>query len=105
MQYQIKKTYDFEKWISSLKDLRGKIAIVRRIERMSQGNFGDVKFVGDTVLELRIQTGPGYRVYFTKEGEFIVILLIGGDKSTQVKDIAKAKQLWKEIKDGKEPNK
>jgi len=99
MLYRIKKTYYFEKWIGSLKDMRGKIAIVRRIERMSQGNFGDVKSVGESISELRLQIGPGYRVYFAKEAERIIILLVGGDKSTQSKDIEKAKQLWKELKD------
>jgi len=87
--------------MSSLKDLRGKIAIARRIERMSQGNFGDVKSVGANVSELRIKVGPGYRVYFTKYEEKLIILLIGGDKSTQSKDINKAKALLEELKDEK----
>ena len=87
------------KWIAQLKDLKGKIAIVRRIERMSHGNFGDVKSVGDGVSELRIRVGPGYRVYFTKFEEKLVVLLVGGDKSTQKKDITKAKKLLEELKD------
>ncbi len=83
--------------MQGLKDLRGKISIARRIERMSYGNFGDMKSVGDEVLELRITTGPGYRVYFTRYKNTIIVLLIGGDKSTQSKDISKAKKLREEL--------
>ena len=99
--YKVKKTSYFEKWMNSLKDLRGKIAIARRIERMCHGNFGDVKSVGDNVSELRIKVGPGYRVYFTKLEEKLIVLLVGGDKSTQSKDISKAKTLLEELKDEK----
>ena len=99
--YKVKKSRHFEKWMNSLKDLKGKIAIVRRIERMCYGNFGDVKPVGDNVSELRIQVGPGYRVYFTKFEEKLIVLLVGGDKSTQSKDITKAKTLLEELKDEK----
>jgi len=81
----------------NLKDMRGKISIARRIERVRHGNFGDMKSVGDDVSELRITNGPGYRVYFTKYQDTIVVLLIGGDKSTQSKDIAKAKMLREEL--------
>ena len=97
MKYQIKKTKQFDKWMHGLKDMRGKISIARRIERMSCGNFGDMKSVGDDVLELRISTGPGYRVYFTQHEDMIIVLLVGGDKSTQSKDIAKAKMLREEL--------
>ncbi|PHS31997.1 MAG: addiction module antitoxin RelB [Sulfurovum sp.] len=99
--YKVKKSTHFEKWMTSLKDIRGKIAIVRRIERMSNGNFGDVKSVGNSVSELRITVGPGYRVYFTKFEGKLIVLLIGGDKSTQSKDISKAKALLEEIRDDK----
>ncbi len=101
MMYKVKKSTYFVKWIDALKDLRGKIAIVRRMERMGNGNFGDVKSVGDNVSELRIKVGPGYRVYFTKFEEKLIVLLVGGDKSTQSKDISKAKTLLEELKDGK----
>ena len=101
MMYKIKKSTHFVKWLDTLKDLRGKIAIVRRIERMSHGNFGDVKSVCDNISELRITVGPGYRVYFTKYEEKLIILLVGGDKSTQSKDIGKAKKLLEELKDEK----
>jgi len=97
MNYQIKKTKQFDKWMNGLKDVRGKIGIARRIERMRGGHFGDMKSVGDDVSELRITTGSGYRVYFTKHEDMIIILLVGGDKSTQSKDIAKAKMLREEL--------
>jgi putative addiction module killer protein len=79
--------------------MKGRIAVARRIERMEDGNFGDVKSVGTRISELRITTGPGYRVYFTKKEETIIILLIDGDKSTQSKDIEKAETLLEEYDD------
>jgi len=101
LMYKIQTSSHFEKWMNSLKDLRGKIAIARRIERMSHDNFGDVKSVGDNISELRIKVGPGYRVYFTKYEEKLIVLLVGGDKSTQSKDINRAKVMLEEIKDEK----
>ncbi len=95
--YLIKQTDTFSKWLKKLKDIKGKVSIIRRIDRIKQGNFGDYKSIGDGVSELRITTGPGYRVYYTKRDDEIIILLIGGDKSTQVEDILKAKQLQKEL--------
>ena len=95
--YTIEETETFSKWLSKLRDLKGKIAVARRIERMRSGSFGDVKPVGENVSELRVDTGPGYRVYYTVRGSEIVILLIGGDKSTQQRDIEKAKSMAKEF--------
>ena len=97
--YIIKQTDIFSKWLKRLKDVRGKVAIIRRIDRMKLGNFGDHKAIGEGISELRITIGPGYRVYYTKKEDEIIILLIGGDKSTQSVDIAKAKQLLKELED------
>ncbi len=97
--YLIKQTDIFSKWLKKLKDTKGRVSIIRRIGRVAQGNFGDHKSVGDEVWELRLTTGPGYRVYYTKKDDEIVILLVGGDKSTQTEDISKAKQLLKEIQD------
>ncbi len=94
--YEIKSTKIFSKWLFKLKDMKGRIAVARRIERMEHGNFGDVKSVGISISELRITTGPGYRVYFTKREAKIIILLVGGDKSTQSADIKKAEKLLKE---------
>ncbi len=94
--YEIKSTKIFSKWLFKLKDLKGRIVVARRIERMEHGNFGDSKSVGTYISELRIPTGPGYRVYFSKREEKIIILLVGGDKSTQSKDIEKAEKLLEE---------
>lgn len=96
--YEIVTTELFTKWLDKLKDTKAKISIARRIERMSTGLFGDNKFIGDGISELRIDTGAGYRVYYTIDNNRIVILLIGGDKSTQTRDILKAKELKKELK-------
>ena len=95
--YLIKTTTHFSKWLKSLKDIRGKVAILRRIERVQAGNLGDFKFIGEQIYELRVFSGPGYRIYFTKKDDRIIILLVGGDKSTQSKDIRKAKELLKEV--------
>lgn len=95
--YIIKQTETFAKWLKKLKDIKGKVSIIRRIDRIKEGNFGDHKSVGDEVSELRITTGPGYRVYYTQKDDEIIILLIGGDKSTQSDDISKAKQILKEL--------
>jgi putative addiction module killer protein len=97
--YEIKSTKTFSSWLMKLKDMKGRIAVARRIERMEHGNFGDVKSISASISELRIQTGPGYRVYFTKRAEQIIILLVGGNKSSQSKDIEKAKKMLKEMDD------
>ncbi len=99
--YLIKQTETFSKWLFKLKDFKGKTAVIRRINRMEKGNFGDHKSVGSHVWEMRIQQGPGYRVYYSKKKDEIVVLLIGGDKSSQSKDIKKAKELAREIRDEK----
>ncbi len=90
---EIRKTDTFAKWIDGLRDIRTRARILVRIERLSMGNPGDVKPVGEGVSELRIDYGPGYRVYFKKVGLTVVILLAGGDKSTQAKDIKTALRL------------
>ena len=95
--YIIKQTEIFSKWLLKLKDIKGKVAVIRRVDRMKNGNFGDHKSVEDNISELRITTGPGYRVYYTLKDEEIVILLIGGDKSSQSDDIKKAKKIKKEL--------
>lgn len=93
--YEIRKTDIFIQWLVSLRDTKGKIAIARRIDRAEFGNFGDCKMLGGGINEMRIPVGPGYRVYYAKEGNTVYILLCGGDKSTQQKDIELAQQLWK----------
>jgi putative addiction module killer protein len=94
---QIRQTDHFTKWLRKMKDRSARAIIVRRIERLAKGNLGDVKPVGDKVSELRIGVGPGYRVYFTEVNGDVVILLIGGDKSSQKRDIAAAQELVKDI--------
>jgi putative addiction module killer protein len=95
----IKQTDLFLKWLTKLKDIQGKVSIIRRIERMKIGNFGDSKSLGDEISELRLTNGPVYRIYYTKHNDEIIILLVGGDKSTQSDDIQKAKKIAKELKD------
>ncbi|PLX99022.1 MAG: addiction module antitoxin RelB [Desulfuromonas sp.] len=94
---EIRKTEVFVAWLDSLSDIRARARVLVRIERLSTGNPGDVKPVSEGVSELRIDYGPGYRVYFKKRGRELVILLAGGDKSTQTRDIKKALRLAKEL--------
>ena len=90
---EIRKTEIFAKWIDGLCDIRARARILVRVERLAAGNPGNVKPVGEGVSELRINYGPGYRVYYKKHGQKLVILLAGGDKSTQAKDIKTALHL------------
>ena len=94
---ELRKTDVFVRWIDGLADKPARARILVRIERLAMGNPGDVAPVGDAVSELRIDYGPGYRVYFTRRGKEVVILLAGGDKSTQSKDIKKAIRLAKDL--------
>jgi putative addiction module killer protein len=89
----------FTEWFDNLRDVVGRQRIFHRIKRLAQGNYGDYKPVGGGVNELRVFFGPGYRVYFAEDGKDIVILLCGGDKSSQQDDIRKAKSHWKEYND------
>ena len=90
---EVSQTKLYMKWYSRLKDRAAKMRIAVRIRRMQNGNVGDAKPVGDGVFELRFNFGPGYRVYYTERGDEIIILLAGGDKSTQQSDIEAAKRL------------
>ncbi len=94
---EIRKTENFAKWLDGLRDIRARALILVRIERLAAGNPGDVKAVGEGVSELRINYGPGYRVYYKKQGQKVIILLAGGDKSTQPKDIKIALRLAKNL--------
>lgn len=87
------QTKEFKNWLTGIKDPKAKAAITKRLERAKFGNFGDCKPVGDKVSEMRIDTGPGYRVYFVRDGDTVYVLLAGGTKRTQKKDIARAKEL------------
>ncbi len=101
---EVRKTEAFARWIDGLRDIRGRARILVRIERLAQGNPGDVAPVGEGVSELRIDHGPGYRVYFKRFGRQLVILLAGGDKKTQEKDIDTARRLARGLKTTGEPS-
>jgi putative addiction module killer protein len=88
--YEIRKTDAYVRWLDGLRDLRGRAKVLARVERLLTGNPGDVKPVGEGVSEMRIDYGPGYRVYYTIRRNELIILLAGGDKSTQAADIKKA---------------
>ena len=94
---QIRKTDTFSAWLDGLRDLRARARVQARIERLASGNAGDVKPVGEGVSELRIDYGPGYRVYFTRQTRELLVLLAGGDKSTQDADIGTALRLAREL--------
>lgn len=96
----VRKTDVFLKWLQNLRDIRAAARIQVRIDRLSLGNPGDVKSLRGGISEMRIDYGPGYRVYFTQHGETIVLLLCGGDKRTQDEDIVEARKLAKELKYG-----
>ena len=94
---EIRKTERFAHWIDGLRDVRGRARILARIERLAGGNPGDVRHIGEGVSEMRIDFGPGYRVYFKRRGRALIILLAGGDKSTQARDIAAALRLGRNL--------
>ena len=94
---ETKQTRQFADWMDGLRDDRAKARIAIRIARIEAGNMGDVKSLGDGVSEARIDYGPGYRLYFTRRGLELIILLVGGDKGTQARDIDLAKQIAAEI--------
>lgn len=97
--YFIEKTTEFDKWLRKLKDIRAKAKILFRIQKLEQDeHFGDCEPVGEGIRELKINYAKGYRVYFKETDGKIIVLLIGGDKSTQQKDIEKAKEIWNKLK-------
>lgn len=97
IEYWVEQTEVFVRWLARLKDQRARVAIARRIERASVGNLGDARSVGEGVSELRIDVGPGYRVYYTRRRGRMIILLCGGNKRRQQADIQKAQRLANEI--------
>ena len=92
--FLLEKTSEFDKWLKKLNDRKAKAKILLRLQRVEAGNLGDVSSVGEGIEEFRIHYGPGYRIYFRRQGENIILLLVGGDKSSQESDIKKAKALW-----------
>lgn len=96
---EVRQTSRFTTWLAGLRDQRARARILKRLDRAKTGNLGDVAPVGDGVSEMRIFYGPGYRVYFVQRGQELIVLLCGGDKSSQRDDVAAAKDLAKEIDD------
>ena len=96
-KYEVNKTGEYAAWLDSLRDKRARIKLVARAERLEDGNFSNTRSVGEGVFEIKIDYGPGYRMYYMLEGTWIVLLLIGGDKSTQTVDIKRARHLKREI--------
>jgi putative addiction module killer protein len=94
---EVRSTTEFLDWLTALRDVQARARISKRIDRVALGNFGDTKPVGDGVSELRFPFGPGYRVYYARRGDVVVILLCGGDKGSQERDIERAKAMAKEI--------
>lgn len=95
--FEVRQTLVFRDWLAALKDHRAVSKIGARIDRLTVGNFGDVKPVGEGVSELRINYGPGYRMYIAQRGPVLVVVLCGGDKSTQRRDIERAKALARDL--------
>ncbi len=95
--YTVLQTQEFQDWLDALKDKRGRLRIVARVRHAEAGNLGDWKVIDGPLCEMRVDFGPGYRVYFARRGKLLIVLLVGGDKSTQSKDIARAKRLLKQL--------
>nr|WP_092036740.1 type II toxin-antitoxin system RelE/ParE family toxin [Methylobacterium pseudosasicola] len=95
--FQVLRTGEFLAWLRALRDVQARARITKRIDRIAQGNLGDAKFIGDGVSELRFSLGPGYRVYYTLRDDVVVILLCGGDKGSQARDIERAKAMAREV--------
>ena len=94
---ELLRTPEFDEWLRALRDVAGKARILARLRSAALGNFGDCEPVGDGVSEMRIHAGPGYRVYYTRRGRTVYLLLCGGDKSSQKKDIRRAKELLRQL--------
>jgi putative addiction module killer protein len=95
--FEVRQTEAFAKWRAELKDIVARRRIGARLDRLSFGNFGDTKPVGEGVMELRLDFGPGYRIYFIQHGQRIVVLLCGGDKASQRRDVERAKTMAKQL--------
>jgi len=98
---QIRQTVSFRKWLMHLEDRTAKARLVRRFERLADGYAGDHRFLGSALFELRADFGPGYRIYYMRRGDELVILLVGGDKASQVRDILRARQMIEQLESRK----
>lgn len=99
-EYELIATVHYQKWHKALRDKTARALIGNRLARLVVGHFGDCKSVGEGVYELRFFYGPGYRIYYAIEGEYLIVLLAGGDKSSQARDIEKAKDIWQTWQEG-----
>lgn len=95
--FDVRLTHAFQSWLDGIRDLRAQIAIARRIERVAAGNMGDSKSLGDGISELRIDVGQGYRLYYVLRDRCVIVMLAGGNKSTQARDIRRAQRIAREI--------
>ena len=95
--FTVRQTQEFLDWLDDLKDIRAQLRIVARLRLAEAGNLGDWKPVGNEVLEMRIAFGPGYRLYFTKRQNILIVMLAGGDKSTQARDIRRAQKILQQL--------
>ncbi len=95
----LNETDQFSEWLDALRDLKTKMRIIARINRARAENFGEYRVLDDGVCEMKIDFGPGYRVYYAQEGLRVYLLLVGGDKSSQKKDVARAQEMWRVIKE------
>jgi len=93
----VRQTQEFQAWLDRLRDLRAQIRIVARLRLAEAGNLGEWKPVGGEVSEMRVDIGPGYRLYFTRKGSIVIVMLAGGDKSTQARDIRRAQRILKQL--------
>ena len=93
----VRQTQEFQDWLDGLRDLRAQVRIAARLRLAEAGSLGDWKSVGGDVSEMRVDFGPGYRVYFTRRGSILIVILAGGDKSTQARDIKRAQRILKEL--------
>ncbi|KQU81708.1 MULTISPECIES: type II toxin-antitoxin system RelE/ParE family toxin [unclassified Rhizobacter] len=95
--FSIQLTEEFQDWLDALSDRRGQARIAARLRQAESGNLGDWKAVGDEVFEMRVDCGPGYRLYFARSGKIVIVILAGGDKSTQARDIQRAKRILNQL--------
>ena len=95
--FTVRQTHEFQDWLDALKDLRAQVRIAARLRLAEAGSLGDWKTVGGEVSEMRVDFGPGYRLYFTRRGSILIVMLAGGDKSTQARDIRRAQRILNEL--------